>query len=197
MDAHNTTGVVPRQRGYTSVVVTKDRRVSWGMSFGERLLEARKARDLNQLELGRRIADYLGRRKPVKQQTISALERRRSSRTEFFHAIVAVLKVNPDWLQTGRGDSGLSSKAWKIGEQTHQIPVSNDNVLTSIIAKWPNLSPQARARIENFVTFEHNTAKADTGREGPSAGLSPAATSGSRPSSKVGVPSRKNRRPAR
>ena len=197
MDAHNTTGVVSRQRGYTSVVVTKDRRVSWGMSFGERLLEARKARELNQLELGRRIADYLGRRRPVKQQTISALERRRSSRTEFFHAIVAVLRVNPDWLQTGRGQSGLNLSLNQIVTASNQDLAIVDKDLRSIIAKWPNLSPQARARIENFVTFEHNAAKADTGREGPAAGLSPAGAAGSRPSPKVGVPSRKNRRPAR
>lgn len=50
---------------------------------------------------------------PISQASISALEKRDSETTVGLFAIARALRVNPEWLQTGVGDSGLDADAWK------------------------------------------------------------------------------------
>lgn len=50
---------------------------------------------------------------PVSQAVISALERRDSETTVALFAIARALRVNPEWLHTGLGESGLEADAWK------------------------------------------------------------------------------------
>jgi transcriptional regulator with XRE-family HTH domain len=50
---------------------------------------------------------------PISQAAISALEKRDSETAAGLFAFARALRINPEWLQTGRGESGLDSPAWK------------------------------------------------------------------------------------
>lgn len=49
----------------------------------------------------------------ISQAAISALEARDSETSGYLFALAKVLRINPEWLQTGLGDSGLDSDAWR------------------------------------------------------------------------------------
>lgn len=49
----------------------------------------------------------------ISQAMISALESRDSETTTALFALARALRVNPEWLQTGVGDSGLDADAWR------------------------------------------------------------------------------------
>lgn len=75
------------------------------MNLGARLKIARKKRGLKQEQL----AELVG----VSQAMISALEKRDSKTTEHVFGFARALKINPEWLQAGKGESGLDADAWR------------------------------------------------------------------------------------
>lgn len=54
------------------------------------------------------LAELVG----TSQAVISALEKRDSKTSEQIFELADALRVNPRWLQTGTGDSGLDVNAW-------------------------------------------------------------------------------------
>lgn len=77
------------------------------MNLGGRLRVARYVRDMKQEELaGAASTEDL----PISQAMISALEKRDSETTTALFALAKALKVSPEWLQTGKGESGLPAK---------------------------------------------------------------------------------------
>lgn len=74
------------------------------MNLGKRVLNAREKRGLTQAQL----AELAG----TSQAAISALENRDSKTSEQVFELADALRVNPRWLQTGAGDSGLDAEAW-------------------------------------------------------------------------------------
>lgn len=90
------------------------------MSIGKRIKEARKDASLSQAELSQMVG--------IRQPTLSDLENDMSKGTTKLASIARVLKVNPYWLETGKGAKGLSSQA-EIQNDTH--------------AEHPKLSEQA------------------------------------------------------
>lgn len=74
------------------------------MNLGGRLKKAREYRDLTQGQLAALVP---GLAPESGQQLISALENRDSETTTLLFEFADALKINPRWLQTGRGDSWL------------------------------------------------------------------------------------------
>lgn len=73
-------------------------------TMGKRIREERKQAGLSQTQLALAIG--------VKQQSISHLERDKAEDTRLLMPIAAVLKVNPYWLETGRGMK--AAKPWGL-----------------------------------------------------------------------------------
>jgi transcriptional regulator with XRE-family HTH domain len=78
------------------------------MNLGKRLKRARLARELTQEELVELVPGST-------QAMISALERRDSQTTILLFAFADALRVNPRWLLTGEGESGLAVNAPERG----------------------------------------------------------------------------------
>lgn len=80
------------------------------MKLGARLKHARDQRKLTQDQLSQlaSIPDAA-----ISQAAISALEKRDSETTVYLFQFARALRVNPEWLQTGRGESGLDTDAWR------------------------------------------------------------------------------------
>lgn len=74
------------------------------MNLGGRVKEARTKRGLKQAQL----AELAG----TTQAVISALEKRDSKTSEQIFELADALRINPRWLQTGHGVSGLESDSW-------------------------------------------------------------------------------------
>ena len=79
------------------------------MKLGHRLRQARKKRGLTQEQLATAAATP---ELPISQAAISALEQRDSETSVYIFALARALKINPEWLQTGAGESGLDADAW-------------------------------------------------------------------------------------
>lgn len=79
------------------------------MKLGHRLRHARKKRGLTQEQLATAAATP---ELPISQAAISALEQRDSETSVYVFALARALKINPEWLQTGAGESGLDADAW-------------------------------------------------------------------------------------
>mgnify|MGYP001569002782 CR=1 FL=1 len=80
------------------------------MKLGKRLKHARKHRGLKQQELSALASTDKAK---ISQAAISALESRNSESSGDLFAFARALRINPEWLQTGEGESGLDSEAWK------------------------------------------------------------------------------------
>lgn len=80
------------------------------MQLGKRLKYAREKREMTQEQLSAAASTET---LPVSQASISALEGRNSKSTTALFALARALRINPEWLQTGQGDSGLESYAWR------------------------------------------------------------------------------------
>lgn len=80
------------------------------MNLGGRLRHARDKRGLTQEQLVAAVSEAGA---SISQASISALEKRDSETTTSLFALARALRVNPEWLQTGVGDSGLDADAWK------------------------------------------------------------------------------------
>lgn len=80
------------------------------MKLGGRLKHAREKRGMTQEQLADSATtpDL-----PVSQAMISALEKRDSETTTALFALARTLRINPEWLHTGMGESGLDTDAWK------------------------------------------------------------------------------------
>lgn len=80
------------------------------MKLGARLKHARDRRKMTQEQLSQLAStpDV-----PISQAVISALEKRDSETTQYLFQFARALRINPEWLQTGRGDSGLDADAWR------------------------------------------------------------------------------------
>lgn len=148
LSGQDTTSVVLRSNGATPLVVGRasglSRMLRHVETMGERLRRARLARGVkHQSELGRLVAPHLGRE--LDQQTISAIERRKSVRTSFLYAFASALRVDPEWLLTGRGESGLEAKSLPPAYHNHQKNrIDHDKALQEIIDTWHTVSPDGR-----------------------------------------------------
>lgn len=81
------------------------------MKLGARLRHARDKRGMTQEQLAAAASTP---ESPVSQAAISALEKRDSETTTALFQFARALGVNPEWLQTGKGDSGLDTKGgWR------------------------------------------------------------------------------------
>lgn len=87
------------------------------MHLGKRLRHARERRGFTQEQLAQSASTG---EQPISQAAISALEKRDSETSVFLFAFARALKINPEWLQTGVGDSGLEADAWKPMPQLAQ-----------------------------------------------------------------------------
>jgi transcriptional regulator with XRE-family HTH domain len=77
------------------------------MNLGGRLKLAREFRRMTQEQLAELASTD---ESPVSQAAISALESRDSETSTFLFRLSKVLRVNPEWLQDGRGRSGLDDE---------------------------------------------------------------------------------------
>jgi transcriptional regulator with XRE-family HTH domain len=80
------------------------------MNLGKRVKQALDRRGLKQQELADLVSAY-GR--VLSQPNLSALMKRDSKTSEFLYPLAKALKVNPEWLQDGGGESGLDRPAWQ------------------------------------------------------------------------------------
>ena len=97
------------------------------MHLGKRLAHARRTRGLTQAKL----ADTVG----TIQAVVSALEKRDSKTSELLFEFADALRVNPRWLLTGQGESGLD-KPW--------VPLELANDETGLIADYRAAHPSWR-----------------------------------------------------
>lgn len=74
------------------------------MNLGGRLKQARLHRKMTQEQLA---ASASTNDLPISQAMLSALENRDSETTTALFAFARALRVSPEWLQTGNGESGL------------------------------------------------------------------------------------------
>jgi len=74
------------------------------MNLGGRLKLARENRGMTQEQLAEKASTSA---LPISQALISALEQRDSKTSTGLFAFAKVLNINAEWLQTGRGSSGL------------------------------------------------------------------------------------------
>lgn len=81
------------------------------MRLGKRLKLARERRGNMTQEKLAELASTADM--PITQAAISALESRDSETTTYLFAFSRALQINPEWLQTGIGESGLDVDAWK------------------------------------------------------------------------------------
>lgn len=110
--------------------------------FGERIREARKARNLNQHELAELLSKKLERRVPY--ETVYSYEKnRRKPPVDVLAAIADILGVSVDYL-AGRSDSPYSSE-----------PDSADDDLQAVVAAifraQKELSPDEKKRLINVL----------------------------------------------
>jgi len=80
------------------------------MDLGKRIKIARQRRGFTQPQLAKLASNE---HVTVSQAALSALEVRNSETSTALFDIARALRVNPEWLQTGRGESGLDMEAWK------------------------------------------------------------------------------------
>lgn len=64
---------------------------------------------------------------PISQASISALEKRDSETTVGVFALARALRINPEWLQTGSGESGLETDAWR--PPSAELPADEQELL--------------------------------------------------------------------
>lgn len=110
------------------------------MNLGSRVKEARISRGMKQGEL----AEAAG----TSQAVISALEKRDSKTSEQIFELADALRVNPRWLQTGHGESGLKANSWaprsaQLPDEAHDIAVA-----------WMRLTPARQQAIREWVFLE-------------------------------------------
>lgn len=111
------------------------------MNLGKRLLQARKSRGLKQESL----AELAG----TNQAAISALESRDSKTSEHLFALAESLRINPKWLQTGEGDSGLQNDTWK---PMPDLPQDEQDLLRDYRRAHPDWRATARQILNRSVT---------------------------------------------
>lgn len=75
----------------------------FGMHLGKRLAHARRVRGITQAKLAEAVGTI--------QAVVSALEKRDSKTSELLFEFADALRLNPRWLLTGQGESGLE-KPW-------------------------------------------------------------------------------------
>lgn len=116
------------------------------MNLGGRLMQARERRGLTQSQLAALV--------DTDQANISALETRDSRTSELLFELADALKINPRWLQTGEGESGLDHDAWEpIGalldserELIGMYRALSGDARRALMAVFSELSEQQRKR---------------------------------------------------
>lgn len=80
------------------------------MNLGKRLLQARQVRQMSQVKVCELASEIGG--VEISQPSYQKLEKRGSESSVYVFALAKALRINPEWLQTGVGESGLSVDAW-------------------------------------------------------------------------------------
>lgn len=115
----------------------------WGMTIGERIREARKARGLNRRELAERIG--------MPYPTLAGLENGDQAGSTKLHAIAAALGVRVDWLESGRGaQTGVADESpayHPMGLDTSKLADLIETVEAAAIQARRQLSPRTKARL--------------------------------------------------
>lgn len=113
------------------------------MNLGRRLKDAREKRGLTQEQLAAKVPG-------ASQAAISALERRNSETTTLLFEFADVLQINPRWLLTGEGVSGLDGPL--LGDPS-------DPLLHQLIGFYGDLSRDGRDKLlgtaNRLYTEEH------------------------------------------
>lgn len=117
-----------------------------GLDFGMRLRKARKDRGMGQEELAEKAG--------VSQSMISDLERGLSKSPVGTNlvSLAQTLKVNPDWLATGKGNMELPLPQTEAPLPPEAVKFARD---------WLKLDPDVRARVADMVYEMVRTSKAD------------------------------------
>lgn len=104
------------------------------MKLGKRLKLARDRRGMTQEQLAELASTDA---QPISQPSLAMLEKRDSESTTHLFALARALRVNPEWLQTGEGESGLDRDQWQppgvIDAQTRATIVRLGNELTALL----------------------------------------------------------------
>lgn len=112
------------------------------MSVGERIKEARKARNLNQHELAELLGKKLGRR--VSNDTVYSYERNlRKPPVDVLTAIADVLGVSVDYL-AGRSDSPYSSESDSADDDLQAV-------VSAMFRAQKELSPDEKKKLINVL----------------------------------------------
>lgn len=109
------------------------------MNLGKRLRHARKLRGLTQEQLVQMV-------KGSSQAMISALEKRDSETTTLLFEFADALRVEPRWLLTGQGISGLEDK---------RPAVTPDPLLMQLIDLWSQLGAENRDKLLSNANWLH------------------------------------------
>lgn len=110
------------------------------MNLGNRLRIARKKRELKQTELSELVPG-------ASQQEISALENRGSETSILLFELADALQINPRWLLTGDGESGLD-RPW--------IPHQEDPLFQQLAALYNGLDPDRRHQLLSNANWLHS-----------------------------------------
>lgn len=106
------------------------------MFLGGRVKIAREKRGLTQAKLAELAS--------TSQAVVSALEKRDSKTSEQLFELADALRVNPRWLQTGQGESGLESESW-------QAPTLESADEASLLADYRSASDAWKLTTRLFV----------------------------------------------
>lgn len=111
------------------------------MNLGKRLLQARKIRGMKQSEVAE-LASQIGG-VPLSQAAYQKLETRGSQSSIYLFAMAKALRVNPEWLQTGHGESGLDQA--RTG--------TDEDILQFIVQTWRYADDSGKRWIEEAARF--------------------------------------------
>lgn len=109
------------------------------MNLGKRLRAARLKRQMKQTELSARVPG-------ASQQEISALENRGSETSILLFELADALQVNPRWLLTGDGESGLEHE-W--------VPKQDDPMFRQLAALYEGLDTDRRHQLLSNANWLH------------------------------------------
>lgn len=130
------------------------------MRLGHRLKHAREKRDITQEQLAKLVPG-------ANQPMISALEKRDSLTTLLLFGFAKALDVDPRWLLTGFGESGLDKK-----------PVASkpDPLLMQLVDLWGQLTPDSRDELLSMANYLHAKDHPDPSTSNPFGKRKPAKT---------------------
>ena len=103
------------------------------MSIGDRIKQARKAAKISQQELAKMIG--------ADQSSVSDLERGKTSSSAIIASYARALKVNPYWLETGRGKADLSFIA------PTEIAINHHDEINQVIDMMNKTDQRGRVKV--------------------------------------------------